>query len=87
MKPHAATFSSYNVTGQTLLTLSVDELNRLRVEKIGHQEIILESLEMLKNLHYNLDTENLQYVCLLLSCRARSLCNEIKMYHSQVRQK
>jgi len=50
MTPHALNFAAANVTGQALLMLSVDDLNRLRVEKIGHQEIILEALEMLKNL-------------------------------------
>ena len=30
--------------------------------------------------HHNLDTENLQYVCLKLSCKARSLFNELNLY-------
>ena len=40
---------------QGLLNLTVDDLYKLHVEKLGHQEIILESLELLRNFHYNLD--------------------------------
>ncbi|TRY77330.1 hypothetical protein TCAL_06967 [Tigriopus californicus] len=76
---YAHFFINNNVTGQGLLNLTVDDLYKLHVEKLGHQEIILEALELLKNLHYNLDTENLQYVCLRLSCKARSLWNEIRV--------
>ena len=43
------------MTTQTLLNLTVDDLYKLHVEKLGHQEIILESLELLRNFHYNLD--------------------------------
>ena len=74
----------------------MDDLYKLHVEKLGHQEIILESLELLRNFHYNLDQvqsdvffwrnsyetcvqENLQYICLRLSCKARSLFNEMCM--------
>ncbi len=78
--PYAHFFLNNDVKGQALLNLTVDDLFKLHVEKLGHQEIILEALEQLKNLHYNLDSENLQFVCLRLSCRARSLCNEIRMY-------
>ena len=41
-------------------------------------------MEHLRNLHHNLDTENFQYVCLRLSCKARSLCNEIRMCHPEM---
>ncbi|CAB4056149.1 unnamed protein product [Lepeophtheirus salmonis] len=76
---YAHFFLNNNVTGKGLLNITVDDLSRLQVNKIGHQELILESIELLKNLHHNLDTENLQYVCLRLSCKARSLCNELRM--------
>ncbi len=48
--PYAHFFVSNNVTGQALLSLTVDDLYKLQVEKLGHQEIILEALELLKNL-------------------------------------
>ena len=78
--PYAHFFLNNDVTGQGLLNLTVDDLYKLHVEKLGHQEIILESLELLRNFHYNLDQENLQYICLRLSCKARSLYNEMSIY-------
>ena len=78
--PYAHSFLNNNVTGKGLLNVTVDDLYKLQVEKLGHQEIILEALEHLRNLHHNLDTENLQYVCLKLSCKARSLANELRMF-------
>lgn len=77
---YAHPFINNNVTGKSLLNMTVDDLSKLHVEKLGHQEVILEALENLRNLHHNLDTENLQYVCLRLSCKARSLCNEIRIF-------
>ena len=99
--PYAHYFVNNNVDGGQLLNLTVSDLVKLHVEKLGHQEIILEALEKLKNLgsfcfderiicfenvqctclisfqHHNLDSENLQYVALKLSCKARSLYNEL----------
>ena len=77
--PYAHFFLNNDVTGQRLLNMTVDDLYKLHVEKLGHQEIILESLELLRNFHYNLDQENLQYICLRLSCKARSLYNEMSL--------
>ena len=76
--PYAHSFLNNNVTGRGLLSVTVDDLYKLQVEKVGHQEIILEALEHLRNLHHNLDTENLQYVSLKVACKARSLTNEIR---------
>jgi connector enhancer of kinase suppressor of Ras 2 len=75
--PYAHFFLNNDVTGQGLLNLTVDDLYKLHVEKLGHQEIILESLDLLRNFHFHLDQENLQFVCLRLSCKARSLYHEI----------
>ncbi len=48
--PYAHFFHNNNVSGQGLLNLTVDDLYKLHVEKLGHQEIILEALDMLKSL-------------------------------------
>ena len=48
--PYAHFFINNNVTGSGLLNLTVDDLYKLHVEKLGHQEIVLEALEALKNL-------------------------------------
>lgn len=48
--PYCHYFVNNNVTGQQLLNLTVSDLIKLHVEKLGHQEIILEGLEKLRNL-------------------------------------
>lgn len=89
--PHAETlrycesFRNNAIVGSRLLHLTVSDLIKLNVEKLGHQEIICEGQEKLKNLHYNLSTENLQFIALKLSCKARSLHNEICLLENQVK--
>jgi connector enhancer of kinase suppressor of Ras 2 len=53
--PYAHFFLNNDVTGQGLLNLTVDDLYKLHVEKLGHQEIIMESLDLLRNFHFHLD--------------------------------
>jgi SAM domain (Sterile alpha motif) len=48
--PYSHYFINNNVTGRGLLNVTVDDLYKLHVEKLGHQEIILEGLEHLRNL-------------------------------------
>ena len=81
---YCESFRNNQILGSRLLHLTVSDLIQLNVEKLGHQEIILEGLEKLKNLHYNLSTENLQFIALKLSCKARSLHNEICLLENQV---
>lgn len=42
-------FSNNEVNGQQLLNLTSDELTHLGVEKLGHQELILEAVQHLRN--------------------------------------
>ena len=48
--PYCHYFVNNQVDGKKLLNLTVCDLIKLHVEKLGHQEIILEGLESLKNL-------------------------------------
>ena len=67
-----------NVNGCRLLLLTADDLVNLNVLKKGHQEIILEGVDLLKQLHYNFSTETLQSQALRLGCKSRSLFNQLK---------
>ena len=49
-KNYCESFRNNNINGQRLLHLTVSDLMKLNVEKLGHQEIILEGLETLKSL-------------------------------------
>ncbi|CAL8301458.1 unnamed protein product [Boreogadus saida] len=52
-------FSDWELSGDDLLQLTSDDLQRLGVHKIGHQELILEAVEKLCSLTYGMDGENL----------------------------
>lgn len=75
--PYVHSFMNHSVNGQQLLSLRPEDLEYLGVLKLGHQEIILEAVEYLRNFHYELDRENLQLLALRLSCQAHSLHNEL----------
>ena len=47
-----------NLMGQDLLNLSINVLYKIHIKKLAYQEIILESLDYLRNFHYNLDREH-----------------------------
>ncbi|KAM4795787.1 connector enhancer of kinase suppressor of ras 1 [Rhinophrynus dorsalis] len=53
-------FQEWDMTGQDLLGLSPQRLDALGVRSIGHQEIILEAVEQLCSLHYELNSESLR---------------------------
>lgn len=58
--------------------MSCEDLNHLNVCKVGHQELILDAVDLLKHLHYNFGSETLQALALRLGCKARSLYNQLK---------
>lgn len=77
--PYAHFFLNNNIDGRRLLTLVAEDLVNLNVNKIGHQELILEAVDLLRQLQYNLTSENLQSLALKLSCKAWNLFNELKL--------
>uniref|UniRef100_A0A2C9KM06 Uncharacterized protein n=1 Tax=Biomphalaria glabrata TaxID=6526 RepID=A0A2C9KM06_BIOGL len=66
-----------NVDGRKLLMLTHSDLDKLGVTKLGHQELVLEAVDLLRSLRYLFETENLQHLALQLGCKAHSLHNEI----------
>lgn len=77
--PYIHYFVNNQVDGKRLLQLTPDELPSLHVTKIGHQEIILQGIELLRNIHYQLHQENVQYLALRLSSKARGIYNELRI--------
>lgn len=47
--PYIHSFLNNRVNGQQLLNLGPDDLEHLGVVKLGHQELILEAVELLRN--------------------------------------
>ncbi|KAH9504717.1 Connector enhancer of kinase suppressor of ras 2 [Bulinus truncatus] len=66
-----------NVDGRKLLMITHSDLDKLGITKLGHQELVLEAVDLLRSLRYLFETENLQHLALQLGCKARSLHNEI----------
>lgn len=75
---YTQSFLNNGVNGQQLLNIRLDDLEHLGVKILGHQEIIIESIVQLRNIHYELDKENLQLLALRLSCTANSLNKELQ---------
>ncbi|KAM5182461.1 connector enhancer of kinase suppressor of ras 1 [Mantella aurantiaca] len=70
-------FHEWDITGQDLLDLSPQHLDALGVKSIGHQEIILEAVEQLCALHYDLHRESLRSLTDKLYRVAQMLCSHI----------
>ncbi|GIX84740.1 hypothetical protein CEXT_811761 [Caerostris extrusa] len=66
IQPYTQFFINNKVNGCQLLTLARDDLTNLNMTKIGHQEFVLEAVELLRQLHYNLTSETLQSLALKL---------------------
>nr|CAB3232102.1 connector enhancer of kinase suppressor of ras 2-like [Phallusia mammillata] len=70
-------FKEADVLGEQLLSLTNDDLNSLQIHLVGHQELILDSVTLLQQLDYGLESETLQSRALCLKCRCRSLRSSI----------
>ncbi|XP_064627242.1 CNK3/IPCEF1 fusion protein-like isoform X2 [Lineus longissimus] len=80
--PYVHFFLNGSINGRKLLSLIPNDLERLGISKIGHQEIILEAIDLLSALHFTLESDNLQSISLKVSCRSKSLYNELKNVRS-----
>ncbi|XP_036380847.1 connector enhancer of kinase suppressor of ras 2-like [Megalops cyprinoides] len=70
-------FEREKVTGDQLLRITHQELEDLGVSRIGHQELILEAVDLLCALNYGLETENLKTLSHRLNASAKNLQNFI----------
>ncbi|XP_036448814.1 connector enhancer of kinase suppressor of ras 1 isoform X2 [Colossoma macropomum] len=70
---HQYTFEKWKLRGTDLLQLTSQQLDKLGVQKIGHQELILEAVEKLCSLTYSVCGETLRSVTEKLRAVAHSL--------------
>lgn len=75
-------FTNNEIKGQALLSIRPYELNELGMQKIGHQEIVLEGVEQLRNFNYNMQQENLQFLALQVASTATNL-HKLLYYFNQ----
>lgn len=80
MYSYIKSFTNNEVRGQQLLNIRPYELEQLSMHSIGHQEIVLEAVEHLRNFHYHLDKENLQFLALQVATTAQCLHNELSHF-------
>ncbi|KAL4233445.1 Connector enhancer of kinase suppressor of ras [Mactra antiquata] len=78
MIPYMHYFLNNGVDGKKLMLMTHSDLEKLNVVKFGHQELILEAIDLLRNLRYGYDSENLQSLALQLGCKARSLNGDVR---------
>ncbi|CAH2106897.1 unnamed protein product [Euphydryas editha] len=66
------------LNGAKLLTLRCDDLEYLGIHIIGHQELLLEAVEHLRNFHYEISRECVQQLALRVSSAAASLARALR---------
>uniref|UniRef100_A0A1L8DXV9 Putative membrane-associated guanylate kinase-interacting protein/connector enhancer of ksr n=1 Tax=Nyssomyia neivai TaxID=330878 RepID=A0A1L8DXV9_9DIPT len=77
MYHYVNSFTNNEVGGQELLSIRPYILEQLGMYSISHQEIVLEAVKLLRNFHFNLDKENLQYLALQLATQSWSLHKQL----------
>ncbi|XP_059353066.1 uncharacterized protein LOC130688934 isoform X4 [Daphnia carinata] len=75
--PYMQPMLEQEINGHRLLSTTVEDLPVFHIDKLGHQEIFMGAVDLLRDFHYNLDRENLQFLAMQLNCKARSLYNEL----------
>uniref|UniRef100_A0A4W4DVX5 Connector enhancer of kinase suppressor of Ras 2b n=1 Tax=Electrophorus electricus TaxID=8005 RepID=A0A4W4DVX5_ELEEL len=77
LQQYIKNFEREKISGEQLLHITHQELEELGVTRIGHQELILEAVDLLCALNYGLETENLRTLSHKLSSSAKNLQNFI----------
>ncbi|XP_029703480.1 connector enhancer of kinase suppressor of ras 2 isoform X2 [Takifugu rubripes] len=77
LQQYVKNFEREQMGGEQLLHITHQELEELGVTRIGHQELILEAVDLLCALNYGLETENLRTLSHKLNASAKNLQNFI----------
>uniref|UniRef100_UPI00358FA026 CNK3/IPCEF1 fusion protein-like isoform X2 n=1 Tax=Myxine glutinosa TaxID=7769 RepID=UPI00358FA026 len=72
LQQYGTTFLENGITGKALLCMSHAKLDDLGLKLLGHQELLLEAIDLLCALHYTTDSENLNQATqkLVTACKA-----------------
>ncbi|XP_067845655.1 connector enhancer of kinase suppressor of ras 3-like [Heptranchias perlo] len=70
-------FEREKINGEQLLQITHQDLEELGVTRIGHQELILEAVDLLCALNYGLETESMKNLALKLRAATNNLQNFI----------
>uniref|UniRef100_A0A3Q3BI10 Connector enhancer of kinase suppressor of Ras 2a n=1 Tax=Kryptolebias marmoratus TaxID=37003 RepID=A0A3Q3BI10_KRYMA len=77
LQQYVSVFERAGVCGERLLRISHAELEELGVSRIGHQELILEAVDLLCALNSGLETESVRTLAHKLGASAKNLQNFI----------
>jgi len=78
LQDYVPNIASARISGKHLFYLTHAELQKMSIFKLGHQEMFLEAVDLLRALHYEMETENTQTLAFRLSCKVSSLRNEVR---------
>ncbi|XP_029586342.1 connector enhancer of kinase suppressor of ras 3 isoform X2 [Salmo trutta] len=81
LQQYVANFEQEKISGEQLLKISHQDLEELGVARIGHQELVLEAVDLLCALNYGVETDNLKG----LVVRMRAATNSLHMSTSDRR--
>ncbi|XP_060790273.1 connector enhancer of kinase suppressor of ras 3-like [Neoarius graeffei] len=81
LQQYVANFEREKISGEQLLKISHQDLEELGVARIGHQELVLEAVDLLCALNYGVETDNLKN----LVVRMRAASNNLHMSTSERR--
>lgn len=70
LQQYVASFEREKISGEQLLKISHQDLEELGVARIGHQELVLEAVDLLCALNYGVETDKLKN--LVVKMRAAS---------------
>uniref|UniRef100_A0A668ARW0 Connector enhancer of kinase suppressor of ras 3 n=1 Tax=Myripristis murdjan TaxID=586833 RepID=A0A668ARW0_9TELE len=81
LQQYVTNFEREKISGEQLLKISHQDLEELGVARIGHQELVLEAVDLLCALNYGVETDNLKN----LVVRMRAATNSLHMSTSDRR--
>ncbi|XP_054426109.1 connector enhancer of kinase suppressor of ras 3 [Pteronotus mesoamericanus] len=70
-------FEREKINGEQLLRIAHQDLEELGITRIGHQELVLEAVDLLCALNYGLETDNMKNLVLKLRASSHNLQNYI----------
>ncbi|XP_026085081.1 connector enhancer of kinase suppressor of ras 3-like isoform X3 [Carassius auratus] len=73
LKQYVHNFEREKINGEQLLKISHQDLEELGIVRIGHQELVLEAVDLLCALNYGVETDNLKNLMLKMRAVTSSL--------------
>uniref|UniRef100_A0A3B4CG34 Cnksr family member 3 n=1 Tax=Pygocentrus nattereri TaxID=42514 RepID=A0A3B4CG34_PYGNA len=73
LQQYVSNFEREKISGEQLLKISHQDLEELGVARIGHQELVLEAVDLLCALNYGVETDNLKNLVVRMRAASNNL--------------